>query len=107
MRSASLRMAVTRDGWDGTRRGRANLLRFRPEDVLAFRLTANAEPAVAMNRLGNARDRAPERGPAARQRTSRSMQIVNRNEILDPLADTPHRSEDVANVLEGVVVKQA
>ena len=65
-----------------------------------------AEPAVEINRLENEADRAhqvalrrlfeEERDPIA---------IIKWKEILDFLEDATDRCEDVANVLEGVVVK--
>jgi predicted phosphate transport protein (TIGR00153 family) len=67
-----------------------------------------AEPAVEINRLENEADRAhlaavrllfeEERDP---------IQIIKWKEILDFLEDATDRCEDVANVLEGVVVKHA
>ena len=67
-----------------------------------------AEPAVEINRLENEADRAhysalrrlfeEERDP---------ITIIKWKEILDFLEDATDRCEDVANVLEGVVVKHA
>ena len=67
-----------------------------------------AEPAVEINRLENEADRAhqialrrlfeEEKDPIA---------IIKWKEILDFLEDATDRCEDVANVLEGVVVKHA
>jgi predicted phosphate transport protein (TIGR00153 family) len=67
-----------------------------------------AQPAVEINRLENEADRAhhaavrrlfeEERDPIA---------IIKWKEILDFLEDATDRCEDVANVLEGVVVKHA
>jgi uncharacterized protein len=67
-----------------------------------------AEPAVEINRLENEADRAhqiavrrlfeEERDPIA---------IIKWKEVLDFLEDATDRCEDVANVLEGVVVKHA
>jgi predicted phosphate transport protein (TIGR00153 family) len=67
-----------------------------------------AEPAVEINRLENEADRAhqiavrrlfeEERDPIA---------IMKWKEILDFLEEATDRCEDVANVLEGVVVKHA
>ncbi|HXW03679.1 MAG TPA: DUF47 family protein [Vicinamibacterales bacterium] len=67
-----------------------------------------AQPAVEINRLENEADRAhqaalrhlfeDERDPIA---------IIKWKEILDFLEDATDRCEDVANVLEGVVVKHA
>ena len=67
-----------------------------------------AEPAVEINRLENEADRAhqvavrrlfeEERDPVA---------IIKWKEILDFLEQATDRCEDVANVLEGVVVKHA
>jgi predicted phosphate transport protein (TIGR00153 family) len=67
-----------------------------------------AEPAVEINRLENEADRAhlaavrrlfeEERDP---------IQIMKWKEILDFLEEATDRCEDVANVLEGVVVKHA
>jgi predicted phosphate transport protein (TIGR00153 family) len=72
------------------------------------RRTGVAEPAVEINRLENEADRAhqiavrrlfeEERDPVA---------IIKWKEILDFLEAATDRCEDVANVLEGVVVKHA
>lgn len=72
------------------------------------RKTGVAEPTVEINRLENEADRAhqvavrrlfeEERDPIA---------IIKWKEILDFLEDATDRCEDVANVLEGVVVKHA
>jgi predicted phosphate transport protein (TIGR00153 family) len=72
------------------------------------RRTGVAEPAVEINRLENEADRAhqvalrrlfeEERDPIA---------IIKWKEILDFLEAATDRCEDVANVLEGVVVKHA
>ena len=67
-----------------------------------------AEPAVEINRLENEADRAhqiavrrlfeEERDPIA---------IMKWKEILDFLEEATDRCEDVANVLEGIIVKHA
>ena len=67
-----------------------------------------AEPAVEINRLENEADRAHEaalRRLFAEERDP--VQIIKWKEILDFLEDATDRCEDVANVLEGVVVKHA
>ena len=67
-----------------------------------------AEPAVEINRLENEADRAHQ---AAVRRLFEEEQdpitIIKWKEILDFLEDATDRCEDVANVLEGVVVKHA
>jgi uncharacterized protein len=67
-----------------------------------------AEPAVEINRLENEADRAHQ---AAVRRLFEEeqdpIQIMKWKEILDFLEDATDRCEDVANVLEGVVVKHA
>lgn len=67
-----------------------------------------AEPAVEINRLENEADRAHQ---AALRRLfdeeRDAITIIKWKEILDFLEDATDRCEDVANVLEGVVVKHA
>jgi predicted phosphate transport protein (TIGR00153 family) len=67
-----------------------------------------AEPAVEINRLENEADRAHQ---AALRRLFEEERdpiiIIKWKEILDFLEDATDRCEDVANVLEGVVVKHA
>jgi len=67
-----------------------------------------AEPAVEINRLENEADRAHQ--GAVRllfDEEKDPVQIMKWKEILDFLEDATDRCEDVANVLEGVVVKHA
>jgi uncharacterized protein len=67
-----------------------------------------AEPAVEINRLENEADRAHQL--AVRRLFEEEhdpIQIIKWKEILDFLEDATDRCEDVANVLEGVVVKHA
>jgi predicted phosphate transport protein (TIGR00153 family) len=67
-----------------------------------------AEPAVEINRLENEADRAHQ--AAVRllfDEEKNPVQIMKWKEILDFLEDATDRCEDVANVLEGVVVKHA
>ncbi len=67
-----------------------------------------AEPAVEINRLENEADRVHQ---AALRRLFEEERdpivIIKWKEILDFLEDATDRCEDVANVLEGVVVKHA
>ena len=67
-----------------------------------------AEPAVEINRLENEADRVHQL--AVRRLFEEEhdpIQIIKWKEILDFLEDATDRCEDVANVLEGVVVKHA
>jgi predicted phosphate transport protein (TIGR00153 family) len=67
-----------------------------------------AEPAVEINRLENEADRVHQ--VAVRRLFEEEhdpIQIMKWKEILDFLEDATDRCEDVANVLEGVVVKHA
>ena len=68
-----------------------------------------AEHAVEINRLENEADRVapgrPSAGSSTRSATRSS--IMKWKEILDFLEDATDRCEDVANVLEGVIVKHA
>ncbi len=67
-----------------------------------------AEPAVEINRLENEADRVHQ--IAVRRLFEEEhdpIQIMKWKEILDFLEDATDRCEDVANVLEGVVVKHA
>jgi predicted phosphate transport protein (TIGR00153 family) len=67
-----------------------------------------AQPAVEINRLENEADRAHQ---AALRRLFEEehdpIAVIKWKEILDFLEDATDRCEDVANVLEGVVVKHA
>jgi predicted phosphate transport protein (TIGR00153 family) len=67
-----------------------------------------AEPAVEINRLENEADRVHQ--VAVRRLFEEEhdpIQVIKWKEILDFLEDATDRCEDVANVLEGVVVKHA
>jgi hypothetical protein len=67
-----------------------------------------AEPAVEINRLENEADRIHQ--SAVRllfQEEQDPIVIIKWKEILDFLEDATDRCEDVANVVEGVVVKHA
>ena len=67
-----------------------------------------AEPAVEINRLENEADRAHQNAIRTLFEDERdAIQIIKWKEILDFLEDATDRCEDVANVLEGVVVKNA
>src|SRR3954470_14500596 len=67
-----------------------------------------AEPAVEINRLENEADRAHQSAVRTLFEQERDpIQIIKWKEILDFLEDATDRCEDVANVLEGVVVKHA
>jgi uncharacterized protein len=67
-----------------------------------------AEPAVEINRLENEADRAHQAAMRRLFEEERDpIQIIKWKEILDFLEDATDRCEDVANVLEGVVVKHA
>ena len=67
-----------------------------------------AEPAVEINRLENEADRAHQLSVRRLFEEERDpIQIIKWKEILDFLEDATDRCEDVANVLEGVVVKHA
>ena len=66
------------------------------------------EPAVEINRLENEADRAHQAGVRRLFEEERDpIAIIKWKEILDFLEDATDRCEDVANVLEGVVVKHA
>lgn len=67
-----------------------------------------AEPAVEINRLENEADRA-HLGALRRlfEEERDPIEIIKWKEILDYLEDATDRCEDVADVLEGVVVKHA
>jgi predicted phosphate transport protein (TIGR00153 family) len=72
------------------------------------RRTGVAEPAVEINRLENEADRAHQNAVRALFEEERDpVVIIKWKEILDFLEDATDRCEDVANVLEGVVVKHA
>ena len=65
-----------------------------------------AEPAVEINRLENEADRAHQTAVRLLFEEERDpIQIMKWKEILDFLEEATDRCEDVANVLEGVVVK--
>ena len=67
-----------------------------------------AEPAVEINRLENEADRAHQAAVRRLFEEERDpIAIMKWKEILDFLEDATDRCEDVANVLEGVVVKHA
>jgi len=70
--------------------------------------TGVAEPAVEINRLENEADRAHQNAVRALFEEERDPVVIMKwKEILDFLEDATDRCEDVANVLEGVVVKHA
>jgi hypothetical protein len=72
------------------------------------RRTGVAEPAVEINRLENEADRAHQNAVRALFDEERDPIVIMKwKEILDFLEDATDRCEDVANVLEGVVVKHA
>src|SRR5688500_12231068 len=72
------------------------------------RRTGVAETAVEINRLENEADRAHQVAVRALFEQERDpIVIIKWKEILDFLEDATDRCEDVANVLEGVVVKHA
>ncbi|MEO8076009.1 MAG: DUF47 family protein [Acidobacteriota bacterium] len=67
-----------------------------------------AEPAVEINRLENEADRAHQSAVRRLFEEERDpITIMKWKEILDFLEEATDRCEDVANVLEGVVVKHA
>jgi predicted phosphate transport protein (TIGR00153 family) len=67
-----------------------------------------AEPAVEINRLENEADRAHQNAVRKLFEEEKDpIQIMKWKEILDFLEDATDRCEDVANVLEGVVIKHA
>jgi hypothetical protein len=70
--------------------------------------TGVADPAVEINRLENEADRAHQNAVRALFEEERDPVVIMKwKEILDFLEDATDRCEDVANVLEGVVVKHA
>jgi predicted phosphate transport protein (TIGR00153 family) len=70
--------------------------------------TGVAEPAVEINRLENEADRAHQAAVRRLFEEERDpVAIIKWKEILDFLEDATDRCEDVANVLEGVVLKYA
>ena len=72
------------------------------------RRTGVAETAVEINRLENEADRAHQVAVRALFEQERDPIVIMKwKEILDFLEDATDRCEDVANVLEGVVVKHA
>ena len=67
-----------------------------------------AECAVEINRLENEADRAHQAAVQALfQDEKDAIAVMKWKEILDFLEQATDRCEDVANVLEGVVVKHA
>ena len=67
-----------------------------------------AEPAIEINRLENEADRAHQNAVRKLFEEEKDpVQIMKWKEILDFLEDATDRCEDVANVLEGVMVKHA
>jgi predicted phosphate transport protein (TIGR00153 family) len=67
-----------------------------------------AEPAVEINRLENEADRTHQRAVGRLFEEERDpLNIIKWKENLDFLEEATDRCEDVANVLEGVVVKHA
>jgi uncharacterized protein len=67
-----------------------------------------AEPAVEVNRLENEADRLHQAAVRSLFDEERDPIVIMKwKEILDFLEDATDRCEDVANVLEGVVVKHA
>jgi predicted phosphate transport protein (TIGR00153 family) len=67
-----------------------------------------AEPTVEINRLENEADRVHQAAVRRLFEEERDpIAIIKWKEILDFLEDATDRCEDVANVLEGVVVKHA
>ena len=67
-----------------------------------------AEPAVEINRLENEADRVHQTAVRRLFEEERDPIVIMKwKEILDFLEDATDRCEDVANVLEGVVVKHA
>jgi predicted phosphate transport protein (TIGR00153 family) len=72
------------------------------------RRKGGAEPAVEINRLENVADRAHQNAVRLLFDEERDpIELMKWKEILDFLEDATDRCEDVANVLEGVVVKHA
>jgi predicted phosphate transport protein (TIGR00153 family) len=72
------------------------------------RRTGVAEAAVEINRLENESDRVHQNAVRRLFEEERDpVVIIKWKEILDFLEDASDRCEDVANVLEGVVVKHA
>jgi predicted phosphate transport protein (TIGR00153 family) len=67
-----------------------------------------AEPAVEINRLENEADRIHQAAVRRLFEEERDpIEIMKWKEILDFLEDATDRCEDVANVVEGIVVKHA
>jgi uncharacterized protein Yka (UPF0111/DUF47 family) len=67
-----------------------------------------AEPAVEINRLENEADRAHQLAVRRLFEEERDPIVIMKwKEILDFLEEATDRCEDVANVLEGIVVKHA
>ena len=91
----------------------AHLVRTSSEQVVIAmraleRRTGVAAPAVEINRLENEADRAHQNAVRRLFEEERDpIVIIKWKEILDFLEAATDRCEDVANVLEGVVVKHA
>jgi predicted phosphate transport protein (TIGR00153 family) len=91
----------------------AHLVRISAEQVVTAmraleRRTGVAAPAVEINRLENEADRAHQNAVRRLFEEERDpIAIIKWKEILDFLEAATDRCEDVANVLEGVVVKHA
>jgi uncharacterized protein Yka (UPF0111/DUF47 family) len=67
-----------------------------------------AEPAVEINRLENEADRIHQTAVRRLFQEERDpIEIMKWKEILDFLEESTDRCEDVANVVEGIVVKHA
>jgi len=67
-----------------------------------------AGPAIEINRLENEADRAHQAAVSALFKDEKDAIVIMKwKEILDFLEQATDRCEDVANVLEGVVVKHA
>ena len=72
------------------------------------RRTGVAEPAVEINRLENEADRIHQAAVRSLFDEERDpIAVIKWKEILDFLEDATDRCEDVANVVEGVIVKHA
>ena len=91
----------------------ARLVRASAEQVVTAmkaleRRSGMSEPAVEINRLENEADRVHQASLRRLFEEERDpITIIKWKEILDFLEDATDRCEDVANVLEGVVVKHA
>ena len=99
--------ARTRASWPASSWRRADAGRDRASKALEQR-NGVAEPAVEINRLENEADACTRaRCAGCSRRSSDPITIIKWKEILDFLEEATDRCEDVANVLEGVVVKHA